>query len=391
MLPIPLLADTIKGWFDTTSFDDPVDRLNYLITASILGFFATMVSAKQYIGKPIQCIVPKEFSKGWEQYAEDYCFVQNTFYVPFNETIPEDYDERRQKEIGYYQWVPIVLVIQTVLFFTPSLIWKNFNSYSGVDLNTVITDGLALRKLPPSAREETSFKLKNYIADCVEFSDTYKMFRVGCLNSGKCHGRYMATLYLFVKFLYLLNILGQFMLLNSFLGDYYSMWGWKAIQFLWFGKEWHTSHVFPRVTFCDFDVRGLGDIRRFTVQCVLMINLFNEKIYLFLWFWFFLVGITTTINFFYCLIQFVSHSRRHSAIKYLIKHMNRNLDPYEFNIALKYFTADGLKPDGFLIIKFLERNAGAIVAREITQKLFEDYLTVRKDDFKKKYVNSLFN
>lgn len=40
-----------------------------------------------------------EFKGGWEQYAEDYCFIQNTFFVPFHEEIPAD-DEDRSKAVN---------------------------------------------------------------------------------------------------------------------------------------------------------------------------------------------------------------------------------------------------------------------------------------------------
>ena len=57
------------------------------------------------------------------------------------------------------------------------------------------------------------------------------------------------------------------------------------------------SRVFPRVTKCTFRKYGpSGSIQRHDAQCVLPINIINEKIYVFLWIWFMLLTVLTAIH-----------------------------------------------------------------------------------------------
>lgn len=76
-------------------------------------------STFRYVGQPIQCWIPAQFtgarqnnykqfkkknriSGAWEQYSENYCFVQNTYFLPLHHYIPNDVGEREDREIGNF-------------------------------------------------------------------------------------------------------------------------------------------------------------------------------------------------------------------------------------------------------------------------------------------------
>lgn len=73
---------------------------------------------------------------------------------------------------------------------------------------------------------------------------------------GKRWGAYVTCLYIFIKQLYTLNVLGQIFLLNTFLGTDNVMYGFHILKDLATGTQWETSGNFPRVTMCDFEVRS---------------------------------------------------------------------------------------------------------------------------------------
>lgn len=99
-----------------------------------------------------------------------------------------------------------------------------------------------------------------------------------CFWTGKRLGNYLVVLYMFVKTLWLTNAVSQLFLLNRFIGNDYHLFGIEIIEMLLSGQEWHELRHFPRVTYCDFKIREIGNQHDWTVQCVLRINLFNEVI-----------------------------------------------------------------------------------------------------------------
>ncbi len=125
------------GSLKSCADDDSVDRLSRRYTTFLLLLFAILVSTKQYVGDPVSCWVPAQFTDSHELYANRVCWVSNTYYLPFERRkIPTD--DGAKERIGYYQWIPLILVFQATLFYVPSLFWKLLYRRSGINLLTIV-------------------------------------------------------------------------------------------------------------------------------------------------------------------------------------------------------------------------------------------------------------
>jgi hypothetical protein len=99
-------------------------------------------------------------------------------------------------------------------------------SIAGLDLSTTISDARKLRSVRAEERRSELVKLAGYIEECLDYESVSRApRRVLCFRFGRNLGSYVSMLYLLVKMLYLVNIVGQFYLLNSFLGSDYTFWG----------------------------------------------------------------------------------------------------------------------------------------------------------------------
>lgn len=364
--------------------DDIIDRLNHRYTVVFLVIFSAVVTATQYVGDPIHCWCPAHFTDNHEEYTNKVCWISYTYYLPEN-AIPGQPSALKQ-HLGYYQWVPIVLLVQAFLFYLPSLVWRVFSDRSGININNLVEAAETIQNaLYPERRDKTIKYMIRHLDHYLEYQREYRggccvivkhfLAKHLCLVCGNRYGNYLLSLYMLTKVLFFGNCIFQLFMLNFFLGTNYHLYGVELVRDMLMGLKWNVASArFPRVTLCDFEIRQLGNIHRHTVQCVLPINLFNEKIYIFLWFWFVFVAAATCFSFLRWLwvIGF-----RYSRIRYIRKHLkvmdklNRDSDR-DRKLSHKFAEAY-LRQDGVFVLKLVAKNSTDLVVADIVAALWDNY------------------
>jgi len=103
-------------------------------------------------------------------------------------------------------------------------------------------------------------------------------------------------------------------LMNTILDGEFLTYGIEVIKFMQSDQEDRVDpmiYIFPRMTKCTFYKFGLsGEVERHDALCILPLNIVNEKIYIFLWFWFIILAILTSLLVVYRIFILVSHRFR---------------------------------------------------------------------------------
>ncbi|GBN09440.1 Innexin shaking-B [Araneus ventricosus] len=178
-----------------------------------------------------------------------------------------------------------MLFFQAVLFYIPKWLWKVWEGGTMKNLTRDLGDPL----LPDQELKEKFTSLTKYLVRTCTAHDAY------------------AVKYVLCEFLALFNIVGQMFLLDRFFNGDFLRYGHKVIQFeLYEAPERRTNStvyirgdpmvmMFPRVSKCVFRKFGQSSaLEIHDVLCIMAMNIVNEKIYLFLWFWFILLIILTS-------------------------------------------------------------------------------------------------
>ncbi|CAG2159069.1 unnamed protein product [Oppiella nova] len=177
----------------------------------------------------------------------------------------------------YYQWVCFVLFFQSTLFYIPRWLWK---MWEGGKIQALMMD------LDVGVCSEQEKKQK-------------KKLLVDYLYNSRGHHDWYAARYLFCEVLALGNVLAQMYMLDKFFDGEFLTYGIQVIQFSQLDQEERIDpmiRIFPRVTKCRFYKYGpSANIETIDALCLLPLNIINEKIYIFLWFWFLLLAALTAI------------------------------------------------------------------------------------------------
>jgi hypothetical protein len=360
--------------------DDIYDRLSRRYSVSLLICFCIVVTTTQYVGSPIQCWCPAHFTDSHKSYTNTICWVHNTYYVPWDESVPEDHVAKEM--VSYYQWVPFILLCQALLCYFPSMLWKFMCRRSGLNVAGVIDAAIAGQRTSYSDMRDKAtryvvFQIDRYLsarldkrrgcwAACKQFLAKYC-----CLVYGKFYGNYLTISYLMCKTLYLINAIGQLMLLDFFLDTDFHLYGIDVMLRLVTGRDWTKSERFPRVTLCNFQIRHQGtQFHKYIVQCVLPINLFNEKIFIFIWFWLVGLAICTAYSLLKWSIKTIFWQYQVSYIKRCLNSMNAFKGQRE---ALVQFTTKYLRRDGVFLVRLLSNNVGSLATAEVVGGLWDNY------------------
>ncbi|KAK3082805.1 hypothetical protein FSP39_005901 [Pinctada imbricata] len=363
--------------------DDWIDRVSHLYSVILLVIFAIVVSTGQFVGDPIQCWCPAEFTDAYEAYTNSICWISNTYYIPMEDTIPSDIQARQDREITYYQWVPIILLFQAFLFKVPNVVWKLLHGGAGVDLSKVVKLAEETQCSSPEDRETAVNHLAIYLDKWLSTNQEYKhnfMVRARrnvnkiCLNClcDKRQGTYLIGLFLIVKILYLVNVVSQFFILNAFMATEYNLYGFEYLEMMASGRPMRESPRFPRVTLCDFQIRQLQNLQRWTVQCVLPVNLFNEKIFIFLWFWLVLVGFLAGFGLLKWLFYQIYRNNKVQYIKKMLKSNPEIRDNFsKTDKALcREFAENYLRNDGVFLLYMIAKNATDLVVTDLVYEMW---------------------
>ena len=174
-----------------------------------------------------------------------------------------------------------------------------------------------------------------------------------------CH-----TIHIKLYLVIILFLLGQMFLLDRFFEGAFFTFGLEVIAFAERDQEDRLDpliYIFPRMTKCTFHKFGVsGEVEKHDALCILPLNIVNEKIYIFLWFWFIILGGLSALVIVYRFVIVVSPKMR----AYLLYIRFRLIKREVINTIVKKS-----KMGDWFLFYMLGQNVDSIIFKEVMHEL----------------------
>lgn len=396
--------------------DDGVDKLNRKYTLVVFLFLALPIFTRQYIGDPIECFTPTYFTDAQARFVNSYCWTASTYYLvseveagaeeggadqaparepPDPRVQPEELDyagfetppaggaERlRRVHVSYYQWAPLILLVQGCCFHLPFVLWGACAHSAGVKLRRLLKRASDIASLPPGCQQREAL-----LSEFVDQFHTLVAGSAGCCTDPACGlplacrcvggpTRYLCLLYLLVKSMYVLNVGLQFLLLTAFLGRGFLRHGLELARRIMADGDWWNSPRFPLQTLCQVRAALQGGLRTYLCRCVLPINVFNEKIFSVVWFY---LALLLPLNLASLLLWLWRCFRcNRFAFVRLCLWRTRMVSLGELSRVSRKIAVNYLGWDGVFVLRLIENNHGSAMATIILGRMYDFYANQMK-------------
>lgn len=172
-----------------------------------------------------------------------------------------------------------------------------------------------------------------------------------------------------------MNVLTQMYFMSRFLElDSHRYYGYGIFYDLIMGKGWKESSNFPVVTYCDMQIRILGHVQRHTVQCVLVINIFTEKIFFILWLWYTMLSLISFGSILSWIFASIPFNQRRQFIARRLELADVNFEKSRFKQELDEFVRDYIKIDGIFVLRMITIHSGILMCTDIVDTMWDQFL-----------------
>ncbi|KAK3580309.1 hypothetical protein CHS0354_003543 [Potamilus streckersoni] len=270
----------------------------------------------------------------------------------------------------YYQWIPLILLLQSLLFKLPEVLFHVLHGYCGITFQKIAALTNGYQALTTSEdRRRISQEIAAYIQNWCSL-----------VTSRWC----FTGLHIFIKILYCINVIIQLSLLNNFLMFQQDKFGSYASTIFGWDLSWNSTPVyhsfrFPPTVLCMFDIPLMQNIHQFSVLCELPSNILNDKVFKFIWIWLVFVCVMTIGSLCSRIVQSVFPYFRK---KYVVTYLQMSCEPphsIHGNDVMK-FTETVLGEDGVMVLKLTGDNSSDLLVSDVIGALYEKWSQSRSKE-----------